>query len=176
MADVLISIRPEWVKKIISGEKTVELRRSAPKMPTPFRCFIYETQGSGGSGKVIGVFTCREITHYFMVGTERSNLHYVQTIGHRRIPVQYEPLQLTEHEMKTYGNGSRLYGWHISSIRVFNEPKPLSVFHRPCANVLFCESCGMFNQHPEPGFCGNAALQISRPPQSWCYVEEQFYA
>lgn len=37
---VLISIRPEWVGKIITGEKTVEIRKTRPKMETPFRCYI----------------------------------------------------------------------------------------------------------------------------------------
>lgn len=29
---VLISIRPEWVEKIAGGQKTVEVRRTRPKM------------------------------------------------------------------------------------------------------------------------------------------------
>lgn len=33
---VLISIRPEWVEKILSGEKTLEVRKTRPKLETPF--------------------------------------------------------------------------------------------------------------------------------------------
>ncbi len=43
---VLISIRPEWVEKIMSGEKTLEVRKTRPKLETPFKCYIYCTQAS----------------------------------------------------------------------------------------------------------------------------------
>lgn len=42
---VLISIRPEWVEKILDGEKTFEVRKNRPKSELPFKCYIYETQG-----------------------------------------------------------------------------------------------------------------------------------
>lgn len=71
---VLLSIRPEWAGKIASGEKTVEVRKTRPKLETPFKCYIYCTlpkyphedfiatdypnpQFYGG-GKVIGEFMC----------------------------------------------------------------------------------------------------------------------
>ena len=38
---VLISIRPEWVNKIISREKTVEVRKTRPNLGTPFKVYIY---------------------------------------------------------------------------------------------------------------------------------------
>lgn len=40
---VLISIRPKWCEKIASGEKTIEVRKTRPKMNTPFKCYIYCT-------------------------------------------------------------------------------------------------------------------------------------
>ena len=64
---VLISIRPEWVEKIARGEKTVEVRKTRPKLDTPFKCYIYCTQGNdarrlrGSWGKVIGEFTCDRV-------------------------------------------------------------------------------------------------------------------
>ena len=80
---VLLSVRPEWCKKILSGEKTVEVRRTCPVHGTPFKVYIYCTlAGSdnlfmdvlnrdvaawnrGGwpekKGRVIGEFTCDKI-------------------------------------------------------------------------------------------------------------------
>lgn len=72
---VLISIRPEWVEKIVGGEKTIEVRKTRPKLETPFKCYIYETQGKSdtpwidedghmifrGRGKVVAEFTCTGI-------------------------------------------------------------------------------------------------------------------
>ena len=43
MKAVLISIRPEWCAKIASGEKTIEVRKTRPKLETPFKCYIYCT-------------------------------------------------------------------------------------------------------------------------------------
>lgn len=43
MKSVLISIRPEWCGKIASGEKTVEVRKTRPKLDMPFKCYIYCT-------------------------------------------------------------------------------------------------------------------------------------
>lgn len=44
MIAVLISIRPKWCEKIISGEKTIEVRKTRPKMNPPFKCYIYCTK------------------------------------------------------------------------------------------------------------------------------------
>ena len=43
MKSVLISIRPKWVEKIANGEKTIEVRKTAPK-EVPFKCYIYCTK------------------------------------------------------------------------------------------------------------------------------------
>lgn len=43
---VLISLRPEWCEKIINGRKTIEVRKTRPKMDTPFKCYIYCTQSA----------------------------------------------------------------------------------------------------------------------------------
>lgn len=40
---VLISIQPKWVEKIANGEKTIEVRKSRPKLETPFKVYIYCT-------------------------------------------------------------------------------------------------------------------------------------
>lgn len=73
MKAVLISIRPEWCEKIINGRKTIEVRKTRPKMDMPFRCYIYRTKGSvphiiNGKwakmevdGTVIGEFVCDDI-------------------------------------------------------------------------------------------------------------------
>lgn len=46
MKEVLISIRPEWCELIANGTKTVEVRKTRPKIETPFKCYIYCTKPS----------------------------------------------------------------------------------------------------------------------------------
>lgn len=49
MKSVIISIRPEWCEKILNGEKTIEVRKSAPK--PPFKAVVYCTKAQTGSYK-----------------------------------------------------------------------------------------------------------------------------
>ena len=44
MKSVLMSIQPKWVEKIANGEKTIEVRKTAPKCEVPFKCYIYATK------------------------------------------------------------------------------------------------------------------------------------
>lgn len=44
---VLISISPKWCEKIASGEKTIEVRKTRPKLQTPFKVYIYCTKSKG---------------------------------------------------------------------------------------------------------------------------------
>lgn len=41
---ILISIQPKWCKLIISGKKTEEIRKTRPKLETPFKAYIYCTK------------------------------------------------------------------------------------------------------------------------------------
>lgn len=80
MKSVLLSIRPNWCEKIFNGEKTMEVRKTAPNLETPFTVYVYQTKikfkvknwqenfqsivftpNGGveeGNGKVIGSFVC----------------------------------------------------------------------------------------------------------------------
>ena len=83
---VLISIRPEWCKKIAGGQKIVEIRKTAPNLKKPFKCYIYCTKSTHfvdipgvkesdlmpADGKVIGEFTCYSTTIICHVGTTGS--------------------------------------------------------------------------------------------------------
>ena len=46
MKSVLISIKPKWCELIASGKKTVEVRKTRPKLETPFKCYIYCTKNT----------------------------------------------------------------------------------------------------------------------------------
>ena len=44
MKKVLIPIHPKWCELIFSGEKTIEVRKTAPKLETPFKVYVYCTK------------------------------------------------------------------------------------------------------------------------------------
>ena len=43
MKSVLISIQPKWCELIANGKKTIEVRKTRPKIETPFKVYIYCT-------------------------------------------------------------------------------------------------------------------------------------
>ena len=170
---VLISIRPEWVEKILAGEKTLEVRKSRPNMETPFKCYIYCTNSGvamrmwGKHGKVVGEFTCNKVTNLF------SNSRFWMN--------EDDVLQacLSAAEMRKYANGANgLYGWHISDLKIYDTPKELNEFWFP--PELYCEKerCGgcpydqVADVNGEYSFDCEWKRPLTRPPQSWCYVEE----
>lgn len=168
MKSVLIAIRPKWVEKIASGEKTIEVRKSAPKK-VPFKAYIYCTIGNGVKGdylvpsgiqcgKVIGEFVCDKVDMEF--------------VGYRKNePCYWDILNgscLTKDEIMNYGKWKTLYGWHISDLKIYDKPKELSEFRKPCDRFLDCFTCRRLVRN-EYMSCDN---KINRPPQLWCYVED----
>ena len=170
MKSVLISIRPQLVEKIASGQKTIEVRKTAPQ-EVPFKCYIYETKGQYvkfthgahtkygyGRGKVIGEFICDKV--------------YMSLVGYmKNEPCYWDILNgscLTKDEIMNYGKWKTLYGWHISDLKIYDKPKELSEFCIPCK--VSCENCK--NPLYFECWCEEKGKKIvTRPPQSWCYVE-----
>ncbi len=149
---VLISIRPEWCEKIMEGRKTIEVRKTRPKMDTPFKCYIYKC----GNGKVIGEFLCDQIIED-------------RTYGHNE--KFYRAACMSAYDAAAYAMQSPMYGWHISNLKIYDHPREMSSFRGACKNDWWCESCAMYSERS--GTCRNAGLQITRPPQSWRYVKEE---
>ena len=59
---VLLSIKKQWLEKILSGEKTIEVRKTMPwEISYPFVVFCYETKANGGAGKVTAVTSIHSI-------------------------------------------------------------------------------------------------------------------
>lgn len=192
---VLISIRPKWCEKIISGEKTSEVRKNRPKLETPFKAYIYCTMGRPdlnipisqellmqdylntgsmkslncphGNGKVIGEFTCDRI---YKLETQSPGGSY-SVVGEDKPTTNRVAREscLGLADMHRYLRSKTGYGWHISELKIYDAPKELSEFRRVCPNDLYCESCAMYWNNG--GTCGNGGLLLKRPPQSWCYVE-----
>ena len=185
MKSVLIAIRPQWVEKIASGEKTIEVRKTAPK-EVPFKAYIYCTKekkqddiiwagifGDRGkwNGRVIGEFICDRIE---MVNAKCSD-YGIDLFYHDCLTNGC----LTERETEKYfnvpedrdlramkGNG---YVWDISDLKIYDKPKELSEFCIPCK--VSCENCK--NPLYFECWCEEKGKKIvTRPPQSWCYVED----
>lgn len=186
---VLISIKPAWCSMIASGKKTVEVRKTKPNLPVPFKVYIYCTKDKHGwfdfgkkemlDGKVIGEFICNGIKCI-----TASNF-VVKEDALRAI----EGSCLTAQAVKNYAgwkNGTPLaeckdlFGWHISDLVIYDKPKPLYEFYHDCGenpkcggcNCLYVESSENVGYYEQCCSVMEGCKPLSRPPQSWCYVEE----
>ncbi len=181
MKAVLISIQPKWCELVASGKKTIEVRKTKPKLDTPFKVYIYETKGKKQYfsqplpipyfvrlGKVIGEFVCDDIECF--TTDYRANEEQTERIS-KQSCVGYG--ELIEYET----NSPCLYAWHISNLVIYDKPKELYEFHRKCEEFR-CEGCEHLkyqrvNASEYDYECEyfNYLIPIARPPQSWCYVE-----
>lgn len=159
MKAIMISIQPKWCELIVSCKKTVEVRKTRPKINTPFKCYIYCTIGNGVKGdylipsgiqcgKVIGEFVC-------------------DRIGDISVVVRN-------------GKGKTLYAWHIIDLVIYDKPRELSEFKLPCKNDNDCDNCDkarhyFINTINRDFVLRSCELEegLTRPPQSWQYVEEK---
>ena len=59
-------------------------------------------------------------------------------------------------DMRAYFGDKSGYAWHISNLKIYDEPKELGEF-------IASTPKSKFRAHGD---------NLTRPPQSWCYVEE----
>lgn len=162
MKAVLISIQPKWCELIASGKKTIEVRKTRPKMETPFKVYVYMTKHKwifkllpflkNRFAKVIGEFVCDDI-----IVDERGE----------NADVFSKYAQLSLVEQKKYGANKPLFGWHITDLKIYDKPKGLEWFRK-------CHKCeyGPLERCKRHEFSCDGTYKIVNPPQSWCYVEE----
>lgn len=229
---VLISINPKWCELIASGKKTIEIRKTKPKLETSFKCYIYQTNpkkrlidvikdgdeifgetyhgktqfiktDNDGChlaihpiykeyGKVIGEFMCHDISTYetefyphdkqpvYEAITEWNAENEVwEAVASNCDTYRTNFLKSTcmclEDFRRYLGAGViPFYGWHISDLVIYDKPRELKEFYRECSGIDdtgLCYECD--KAVGEECDCAvHYELHLTRPPQSWCYVEE----
>lgn len=163
---VLISIKPKWVVKILNGEKTIEVRKSKPKCDLPIDVYIYCTKQNAKyyienkiynsmiNGKVVAKFTLNKVEEIEncvdILTTKTLDCSQVLT----QSCLNYEEL----HNYLDADYGYKGYAWHISNLVIFDKPKDLSEFRK---------------YYRSKGFPQNRSWNLTKAPQSWCYVESE---
>lgn len=105
---ILLSIHPKWAKKIYSGEKTVEYRKSIPKYENAITVYMYETSPIR---KVTGCF--RMICHFRMDVVYNKVCDNLVARG-----------CLSIQELRHYQNDSKdVVGWVVERFEKFDQPK-----------------------------------------------------
>lgn len=164
---VITSVSPKECELIASGKQTMLVRKTRPKIETPFKCYIYMTatkercrlweyitayQNSkgeilNGSQKVIGSFVCDEI---------------IEDKRGENADVFYKDGLMTLEEQKKYGKNKPLYGWHISDLQIYDKPKELGEFGN-----YKTEWVQWYHSDDKVFY------PLKRMSGSWCYIEEE---
>lgn len=181
MRSILMSIQPKWCELIASGKKTIEVRKTAPK-EVPFKVLIYCSKTKtkhfengkptmyaydwadfgNKKGKVIGEFICDRV---YMVYNPRVGLVDV---------VDCKMSQLSAKEMFEYGGNKPLYGLHITALKVYDKPRELGEFRGYCAKKEKCYKDVV--RHCNDTHFDWKCNKVTRPPQSYMYVETPDWA
>lgn len=160
---ILISIRKEHNKNIFDVTKRFEGRKNLPAIillknyidntstynpsKSDVVCYIYEPKVGGGCGKVVGQFVC-DFAQCFRSST--ANMRMVANA-----------LCVTQDFANEYFDRDVGYMWRVCIPKRYDKPKELSEFRYYNVGHYIDD-----NGYPMP------THKITRPPQSWCYVEE----
>lgn len=173
---VLISIKPEWVCKILNGEKTIEIRKTTPKCDLPIDVYIYCTKAKPNlyrhirqeffhrkttlkaglwNGKVVAKFTLRNVE-------EIKPFSFMKILVDGLTEKQKEIADKSCDgwlDISKYANCKSIYLWHISNLIIFDQPKKLEEFYGMPKKIN--------------GLYGHEIVNISlsKAPQSWQYIE-----
>lgn len=192
---VMTSASPQECERIARGEQTMLVMKTKPRLETPFKGYLCCKNGKpylyreanppydlfldsdlyrGGdyekrflSGKVIGEFVCDEIDKMLPdYNPATKQFFYNDDWQHN----DWNSIDycLSVDELNGYGRGKTLYGWHISNLKIYDKPKDLSVFRKACDGFVDCIFC---SRHIRDKY-GSCDKRLTRPPQSWQYVEE----
>lgn len=171
MQAIMISIQPQWVEKILRGEKTIEIRKTKPKIELPCKVYIYCTKGQelwgDGTGETwhgIDENEDMKLVHELNPTLARLNGKVVAEFTLNRADefsvfengsVQYwnsyslEKSCLTYDQIAKYIGYNKKYGyrngyaWFIDNLIIYDKPKNIKEFKRPCIcpQMPYCPGC-----------------------------------
>lgn len=110
---IILSLHGYWWKKILAGEKILEVRKTAPvKKGREYRVLVYVAGGGG----ICGEFTCTDFMKIKMCP---------------ELPETYKKQScLTEKQIREYAGGSKknLWGWAVTDVKEYYNPHPLRLY------------------------------------------------
>ena len=149
---VLISIAPKWCELIVNKKKAIEIRKTKPKLKTPFRCYIYCTKNGlkiYSNEKYYVTDSLNILNNEAEKGFEKTS-HFskwngkiigefvcdkiieitpdneCRSYGYDIDDDTLAQTMLTQQDLMSYGKGKTLYGWHINDLKIYDKPKNLS--------------------------------------------------
>lgn len=196
MKAIIQCYTPKEIERIARGEQTVKVCKTAPK-DTPFKVYMYcikkkpplfevikdgddwGTEYKGTPlfvrrampkhyGKVVGDYVCERITEHEICDSGAVVNYWAEGLQHSCLTISQIDEYVGKRSSADYYKKSKISALHIPAVKFYDEPKELSEFRTiKCTNKK--GSCSDCNIKP------NCIKYLSRPPQSWQYVEEVDY-
>lgn len=181
MKAIMMSIKPEWVAKILNGDKTIEVRKRFPvdyvgwvyiyvTKGKPYITGIYnyehkivygdiENKNHNINGKVVARFWCdkvEEIKRIYLSWNTKIFAWETETFAEGEIE---NKACLSSKELLNYLAFKQIgYAIHITKLEIFDKPKEISEFKR--------------NRYHHYTMVGYTSLDpLTRAPQSWQFIE-----
>ena len=198
MKAIMLSVQPKWVEKILNGEKTIEIRKTKPNCELPIKVYIYCTKGNPYLQKLSGSYelidSCyakymeenlngKVVAEFALNKPQYLNLDGLSFYMNTNLLL--EKCCMTEEELESYAPESlTVYAWHITDLKVYDKPRGLGEFRKWFEFIqknldkgYGCRSgdCDAeYNWHCAIECYGydDKDTRLTRPPQSWQYVEE----
>jgi len=186
MKSIIISVRPEWAQKILSGEKTLELRKSVPKdfvgwvymyvtkaKPTLHRLMVENgkewylgsclpfgwvvNRDSNFNGKVVARWWFDEYTKLRPDWFIGLDDGYIWDGKGKENNLCLSFLEISDY-LKPKHIG---YAWHIKRLEIIDKPMELGEFYKgDMKKYIDVNGVNQFNYY----------FKVTRAPQSWRYV------
>ena len=161
---VLASVRPLYCYYYYIGRKTLELRKTCPKLDGPFKVYIYCTQPSKAHQTICGcmVLNSDELYRHPKQGIKygdsielmccddeysADNFLNGKVIGEfvcdtilrncekANADIAEAQSCVKREKILEYSGGHEVFGWHVSDLVIYDKPKELSEF------FVLCDRC-----------------------------------
>lgn len=183
MREIMISIQPQWVEKILNGNKTIEIRKTMPKCELPCKVYIYCTKSKPTLQYFYNWQNYKPISEHSTWASGRTI--NVGDYGNGKVVAEFTLNEIEDFSKWEYDFGALIrhldlfagtegnypilinylnkqckgFAWHIDNLKIYDKPKELSEF----STILHRMKGKQYRL---------TSHLLQRPPQSWCYVEE----
>lgn len=119
------------------------------------------------NGRIIGEFICDKV--YNLVNAFGGIVFADENLNQLDPQLFRDMSCLTDEQTADYLGDKDGYGLHITDLKIYDKPKELSEFYRTCKE----KSCRECDAEREYDVCAVGRRKpITRPPQSYMFVEE----
>ena len=152
MKAIMISIQPQWLDKILNGEKTIEIRKTTPSCELPCKVYIYCTKSKPTLQYFYNWQNYKPVSEHSTWASGRTL--NIGEYGNGKVVAEFTFNEFEDFSKWEYDFGALVrhldlwagtkgnypflidylkgqkkgYAWHIDNLKIYDKPKELSEF------------------------------------------------